>query len=65
MRVIAVEEAYYVGGRFPTEIWEFIDREWHAFRNHVEAGNCHPREKDAWDRAARPADWDAPDSTEG
>jgi RimJ/RimL family protein N-acetyltransferase len=33
MRVIAIEEAEYVGGRFPTEIWEMTDQEWRAFRS--------------------------------
>ena len=29
MRVVAVEERDYVGGRFPTEIWEITADEWH------------------------------------
>lgn len=28
MRVVAVEERDYVGGRFPTEIWEITAEEW-------------------------------------
>ena len=30
MRVIAVEDRDYVGGRFPTEIWELTRDEWNA-----------------------------------
>ncbi len=29
MRVVAVEERDYVGGRFPTEVWEVTADEWH------------------------------------
>jgi len=29
MRVVAVEDRDYVGGRFPTEIWEITAGEWH------------------------------------
>jgi RimJ/RimL family protein N-acetyltransferase len=32
MRVIATEETDYVGGRFPTEIWEITADEWRAHR---------------------------------
>jgi ribosomal-protein-alanine N-acetyltransferase len=32
MRVIATEEGDYVGGRFPTEIWEITAEEWRAHR---------------------------------
>jgi len=32
MRVVAVEERDYVGGRFPTEIWEITAGEWHRRR---------------------------------
>jgi uncharacterized cupin superfamily protein len=32
MRVVAVEERDYVGGRFPTEIWETTAAEWRAHR---------------------------------
>ncbi len=32
MRVAAVEERDYVGGRFPTEIWEITAGEWHRHR---------------------------------
>jgi RimJ/RimL family protein N-acetyltransferase len=32
MRVVAVEERDYVGGRFPTEIWEITAEEWRARR---------------------------------
>ncbi|HEY4086702.1 MAG TPA: GNAT family N-acetyltransferase [Bryobacteraceae bacterium] len=56
MRVIAVEEGNYVGGRFPTEIWEITDQEWRAFRDRTEAENRRPREKDASEWADRPAD---------
>jgi RimJ/RimL family protein N-acetyltransferase len=34
MRVVAIEEADYVGGRFPTEIWEITAEEWRARRAH-------------------------------
>jgi [ribosomal protein S5]-alanine N-acetyltransferase len=34
MRVIAVEERDYVGGRFLTEIWEITAAEWRAHRGH-------------------------------
>ena len=34
MRVVAVEERDYVGGRFLTEIWEITATEWHAHRSH-------------------------------
>jgi ribosomal-protein-alanine N-acetyltransferase len=34
MRVVAVEERDYVGGRFLTEIWEITAAEWHARRGH-------------------------------
>lgn len=30
MRVVATEERDYVGGRFPTEIWEITAEEWRA-----------------------------------
>jgi RimJ/RimL family protein N-acetyltransferase len=30
MRVIATEERDYVGGRFPTEVWEITAEEWRA-----------------------------------
>lgn len=33
MRVIAIEEADYVAGRFPTEIWEITDQEWRTVRS--------------------------------
>ena len=33
MRVIAVEERDYVGGRFLTEIWEITAAEWRAHRH--------------------------------
>ena len=32
MRVVAVEERDYVGGRFPTEVWEITAGEWHRRR---------------------------------
>jgi ribosomal-protein-alanine N-acetyltransferase len=32
MRVVAVEEREYVGGKFLTEIWEITAEEWHARR---------------------------------
>ena len=32
MRVIAVEERDYVGGRFPSEMWEITASEWRARR---------------------------------
>jgi ribosomal-protein-alanine N-acetyltransferase len=32
MRVVATEETEYVGGRFPTEIWEITAQEWRARR---------------------------------
>jgi RimJ/RimL family protein N-acetyltransferase len=32
MRVVAVEESEYVGGRFRTEIWEITADEWRAHR---------------------------------
>jgi len=32
MRVIATEERDYVGGRFPTELWEITAEEWRARR---------------------------------
>lgn len=32
MRVVAVEERDYVGGRFPTEMWEITADEWHRRR---------------------------------
>jgi RimJ/RimL family protein N-acetyltransferase len=32
MRIIAVEERDYVGGRFPTEVWEITSDEWNARR---------------------------------
>jgi ribosomal-protein-alanine N-acetyltransferase len=32
MRVVATEETEYVGGRFPTEIWEITAEEWRARR---------------------------------
>lgn len=28
MRLVALEERDYVGGRFPTEIWEITAEEW-------------------------------------
>ena len=34
MRVVAVEERDYVGGRFLTEIWETTAAEWRAHRGH-------------------------------
>lgn len=34
MRVVAVEEREYVGGRFPTEIWETTAAEWRTHRGH-------------------------------
>lgn len=34
MRVIAVEERDYVGGRFLTEVWEITVEEWRAHRAH-------------------------------
>jgi [ribosomal protein S5]-alanine N-acetyltransferase len=33
MRVVAVEERDYVGGRFLSEIWEITAGEWRAYRN--------------------------------
>jgi ribosomal-protein-alanine N-acetyltransferase len=33
MRVVAVEEREYVGGRFPSEIWEITAEEWRARRS--------------------------------
>ena len=33
MRVTATEERDYVGGRFPSEIWEITAEEWRAYRN--------------------------------
>jgi RimJ/RimL family protein N-acetyltransferase len=36
MRVVAVEERDYVGGRFPTEIWEITAAEWRARKLHAE-----------------------------
>jgi ribosomal-protein-alanine N-acetyltransferase len=33
MRVVATEERDYVGGRFPTEIWEITAEEWRARKN--------------------------------
>ncbi len=33
MRVVAVEERDYVGGRLPTEIWEITAAEWRARRD--------------------------------
>ena len=36
MRVVAVEERDYVGGRFPTEVWEITADEWH--RRHDSRG---------------------------
>ena len=35
MRVIAVEEADYVSGRFLTEVWEITAQEWRARRSRV------------------------------
>ena len=32
MRVVAVEEKDYVGGRFPTEVWEITADEWRTYR---------------------------------
>jgi RimJ/RimL family protein N-acetyltransferase len=32
MRVVAVEERDYVGGRFPSELWEITAEEWRARR---------------------------------
>jgi [ribosomal protein S5]-alanine N-acetyltransferase len=32
MRVVAVEEGDYVGGRFPSEVWEITAAGWHARR---------------------------------
>jgi len=32
MRIVATEERDYVGGRFPTEIWELTAEAWHAHR---------------------------------
>ena len=29
MRVVAIEDRDYVGGRFPTEVWEITAGEWH------------------------------------
>jgi ribosomal-protein-alanine N-acetyltransferase len=34
MRVVATEERDYVGGRFPTEIWEITAEEWRARKKH-------------------------------
>jgi ribosomal-protein-alanine N-acetyltransferase len=33
MRIVAHEERDYVGGRFPTEIWEITAEEWRAHRS--------------------------------
>jgi [ribosomal protein S5]-alanine N-acetyltransferase len=33
MRVVATEEHDYVGGRFPSEIWEITAKEWRARRH--------------------------------
>jgi len=33
MRVVATDERDYVGGRFPTEIWEITANEWHSHRS--------------------------------
>jgi len=35
MRVVAVEERDYVGGRFPTEVWEITAEEWRARRRPI------------------------------
>ncbi len=32
MRVVALDERTYVGGRFPSEIWEITADEWHEYR---------------------------------
>ena len=34
MRVVALEERDYVGGRFPTEIWEITAEDWRGHRGH-------------------------------
>ena len=34
MRVVSVEERDYVGGRFPSELWEITAEEWRARRRH-------------------------------
>jgi RimJ/RimL family protein N-acetyltransferase len=33
MRIVAFEERDYVGGRFPTEIWEITAEEWRRYRS--------------------------------
>lgn len=37
MRIIAVEEKDYVGGRFPTEVWEITAEEWRLYRSQAKS----------------------------
>jgi ribosomal-protein-alanine N-acetyltransferase len=39
MRMVAIEEADYVSGRFPTEIWEITAEEWRARKKSRDAEN--------------------------
>jgi [ribosomal protein S5]-alanine N-acetyltransferase len=43
MRVIAVEERDYVGGRFTSEIWEITAEEWRAQRKAFGGDSSRPR----------------------
>jgi hypothetical protein len=37
--MVAIEEADYVSGRFPTEIWEITAEEWRARKKSRDAEN--------------------------